>query len=177
MSQSSANFFTLANTLASAANALAAGEDGIEEHPLVRQGFSSQQLMAVAQFVAQIAQVHSAIPDPDSVGALVDRFAARMGTFPLKVVLDNKDELEEDEHRLAELLELSRVARLPAAVATADELEFYRENTLVVRGIPSMVFFQVAENSQLIGDTVTFNEIATNLMTEDPGVFGPEPRG
>lgn len=177
MSQASGNFFTLANALAAAANALAAGEGGIDEHPLVRQGFSSQQLMAVAQFVAQVAQAHSVLPDSDSVGALVDRFEARAGTFPLRVVLDSKETLEDGEHRLAELLELARVAALPAAVATAEELEFYRENPLVVNGIPSGLFLQMAENRQLIGESCAFNEIATNLMTENPGVFGPEPKG
>lgn len=173
MSQASDAFFALANGMAATAKALSEGDQEVKNHPLIQRGFDAQQLMAIAEFVAQVGHFQTNIPDPDSVGAYVDRFASQSGTH-VKIIINPEKELGEDEYRMDTIEELARLAQLPAAIATDEEIATYREHPLVKKGAPSVVLIQIAAQRQSIDESMTFNNIVNNLQEEDPAVFGPE---
>ncbi len=178
MGREAANaFYTLANSLASLANASAQQAPGVEENEIVKSGVTPQQLMVLAQTVHNFGHQASAFPDPDSIGALSDRVNAKPGAFPLNVVVDQFGPLPADSYHISEIVEMGRLAQLPAAISSQEERERYLRHPLVVQGLPSNFFVQLAANEQSVVESVTFGDIARSLMDEEPGVFGtPEMR-
>lgn len=170
--EAAATFFSLASSLAALANAAVQGLPGVEENDLLKAGITPEQLMVLANTVHGFGHQATMFPDADSVGALSDRINARNGEFPLNVVVDQYGPLPENSYHMSELVEMARLAQLPAALSTPEERDRYLRHPLVRQGLPSGIFIQIAANEQSVAESVAFSDIARSLMDEQPDVFG-----
>lgn len=175
--EAAAAFFNLANSFAALANATVQGVPGVQENELVKAGITPEQLMVLASMVHGFGHQATMFPDADSIGALSDRVNARPSDFPLNVVVDEYGPLRENSYHMSELVEMGRLALLPAALSTPEERERFLHHPLVRQGVPSGFFVQIAANEQSVAETVAFSDIARTLMKEQPDIFGtPEMR-
>lgn len=146
------------------------------EHPLVKAGLDANQLLAVARMIFEVSQVIDSQQLPDSLGALSDRVHMKAGEYPVKVVLDEKGDIEEDEYPLAEMEEMGRLAELPILLATEAEKTRFLAHPLVQAGIPSNAFralrYQAPGMRESLKESLDFQDIVSELVKEEPEKFG-----
>ncbi len=166
--------FSLADSFAALANAKVQQAEGVDEHPLLQAGISPEQLMALASAVHGFGHQASMFPDADSVGALSDRINSKQGEYPLNIVVDQGQvgPLPENAYLMSEMVEMGRLAQLPAALSTPEERERYLTHPLVRQGLPSFIFVQLAAREQTFVENAAFEDITRSLMDDDPSVFG-----
>lgn len=146
------------------------------EHPLVKAELNAEQLLAVARMIFEVSQVIDAQQLPDTLGALSDRVNMQTGEYPVKVVLDDKEDLEDDEYPLAEMEEMGRLAELPILLATEAEKVRFLGHPLVRAGIPSNAFralkYQAPSMRESLKESMEFQDIVSELVKEEPEKFG-----
>lgn len=166
--------FNAAENFGAMAQAFAQKVPGIEQHPLFQVGMTPEQLGMVANLLHNFGHMASQYPEPDALGALSDRVNAKQGEYPLKIVVEPtpEDEMTGTEYLLEDMKEMGRLAQLPAVLATEEQKAKFLSHPLVVQGLPSFVFVNVAANSQTFEENAAFADITRGLIEDEPDVFG-----